>query len=369
MRIAMMIASLRKGGAERVMANLADFFVGHGHEVILVTQYEKENEYLVNPKVNRILCELTKEELTDNRIVNFCRRFLKLRGIWKSQKPDVILSFIGKNNIMTIMTSRLLNIPVAVSVRAEPGEEYPGTFMRLLARNLFRFADKVILQTKECFAFFPSGVQKKAVILRNPVSDQFFKERYEGEREKVIVAVGRVDENKNHEMLIRAFAGIAEEYPDYKVVVYGEGESRGKLLELVKEYKLTERILLPGSIDNVSEAIYKTRVFVLTSNSEGVPNTLIEAMAMGLTVISTDCPCGGPGELIEDGKNGILTPVGDVRKLQEKLQKTLNDLQYSDGLGREAKKTSDIFRCDNVCREWEKELQALMCKNKHNAEK
>lgn len=359
MRIALMIASLTKGGAERVMVNLANCFIEQGHEVLLITQYEKENEYKTDSKVKRIICELTEEELTNNRIINFIKRFTKLRRIWCAYKPDVILSFIGKNNIMTIMTSRLLGIPVAVSVRAEPKEEYPGVLMRLLARNLFIFADKVILQTRQCFEFFPIRVQKKAVILHNPVSEAFFRERYEGERDKTIVSVGRVDANKNHEMLIRAFAGIADKFPDYKVIIYGEGELRKELIRLVKEIKLSDRVLLPGSIENVPDAIYKTRVFVLTSNSEGVPNTLIEAMMMGLTVISTDCPCGGPAELISGFKNGILTPVGDIEKLQENLQYVLNNLQESDAMGIAAKKTGDIFRQKKVCKEWEEMLLGI----------
>ena len=124
---------------------------------------------------------------------------------------------------------------------------------------------------------------------------------------------------------------------------------------------VSDRIFLPGSIDNVSEAIYKTRVFVLTSNSEGVPNTLIEAMMMGLTVIATDCPCGGPAELISNFKNGILTPVGDVEKLQENLQNALKNLHASDAMGVAAKETADIYKREKVCKEWEDTLRKL-CK-------
>ena len=123
MHIAMLIGALTKGGAERVMVNLADYFVSQGHQVTLVTQYQKENEYPLNEKVKRVISDITEEETTGNRIVNFKRRFCKLRGIWKTEKPDVILSFIGKNNMMAILTSRFLNMPVAVSVRAEPTEE------------------------------------------------------------------------------------------------------------------------------------------------------------------------------------------------------------------------------------------------------
>lgn len=361
--IAMLIGTLNKGGAERVMVNLADYFVGKGYEVTLVTQYRAESEYPLNPKVKRVFSEITREETSKNRVVNFKRRFCKLRSIWKAERPDVILSFIGKNNIMAILTSIGLCIPVAVSVRGEPGEEYYNRVMRMAARRLFALADGVILQTKQCFDFFPGKVQKKAVILKNPVSNMFFRERYEGEREKTIVSVGRVDENKNHEMLIRAFAGIAEQFPDYRVIIYGEGECRENLIRLTEELNLSERICLPGSIENVADAIYKTRVFVLTSNTEGSPNTLIEAMIMGLTVIATDCPCGGPADLICHGENGILIPVRATDKLQENLQMLLNDLQVADELGRNAKRTSDIYKEENVYGEWEEFLCSLTKKH------
>ncbi|MBD5546111.1 MAG: glycosyltransferase family 4 protein [Lachnospiraceae bacterium] len=359
--IAMLIGSLTKGGAERVLVNLADYFAGKGYLVTMVTQYQKEDEYPLNEKVKRVISDITKEETTGSRIINFVRRFRKLRNIWKSEKPDLILSFIGKNNMMAILTSRFLNIPVAVSVRAEPAMEYYNAWMRFMARHLFAKTAGVILQTRQCFAFFPKKVRDKAVILKNPVSSSFFRERYEGEREKTIVAVGRIDENKNHEMLIKAFTGIAEEFPEYKLIIYGEGDCREKLMKMAEELGYADRILLPGSIDHVSDAIYKTRVFVLPSNSEGVPNTLIEAMLMGLTVVSTNCPCGGPADLIEDGVNGILIPVGDVELLTEKLQYLINNLQIADVMGAKAMQTADIYQPEKVYGAWEKFLLSI-CK-------
>lgn len=361
--IAMLIGSLTKGGAERVLVNLADYFAKKGYLVTMVTQYQKENEYPLNEKVKRVISDITEEETTGSRLVNFKRRFMKLRNIWKSEKPDVILSFIGKNNMMAILTSRFLKIPVAVSVRAEPNEEYYNSWMRFMARHLFAEAAGVILQTRRCFEFFPEKVRKKAVILKNPVSSAFFRERYAGEREKTIVAVGRIDENKNHEMLIRAFEQMAGDFPDYKLIIYGEGECRKKLIKLAGDLKLSDRILLPGSIDNVAEAISKTRVFVLSSNTEGVPNTLIEAMLMGLTVVSTDCPCGGPADLIEHGVNGILTPVGNAQMMTENLRKVLNDLQMADELGIAAAKTADIYRPEKVYAAWEQFLLSICGKS------
>ena len=225
-------------------------------------------------------------------------------------------------------------------------------------------ASGVILQTKECLDFFPKGIRKKAVILKNPINPCFFKKRYLGEREKTIVTVGRVDENKNHQMLVKAFAGIAEEFPEYKLIIYGDGEKRKELLELANLLGLRERILLPGNIDNVADAIYKTRVFVLSSNKEGMPNALIEAMIMGLTVVSTDCPCGGPAELIDTGVNGLLVTVGDENELRENLQFLLKNLQTADLMGEKASITSEIYSPEKVLLEWENYLNLLIFSRK-----
>lgn len=369
MHIAILIGALVRGGTERVATNLADYFVNQGYRVTMVTQYEKENEYPLNPEVRRVISDITEEETTNNRLLNFKRRFCRMRNIWKKEKPDVILSFIGKNNMMAILTSRFLRIPVAVSVRADPYQEYYNSWMRFMARHLFARADGVILQTRQGFDFFSERVRKKAVILRNPVSAEFFRERYEGERDKTVVAVGRVDENKNHEMLIRAFAGIASEFPDYKLIIYGEGNCRQRLIRLVKELSLEKQIFLPGSIDHVSDVIYKASVFVLCSNTEGVPNTLVEAMIMGTAVISTDCPCGGPADLIDHQVNGILTPVGDVEMLQENLQNLLNNLQRIKDFGEKAKRTADMFLPEKVYGQWEDFIVSLRSNYKRQVKK
>lgn len=362
--IAMYISSLQKGGAERVIANLANYFCKQGYRVVLVTTRIAKEEYEVQESIVRRISEPSANQLAGGRISNFIVRFRTLRKIWKEENPDVVLSFIGKNNLMAILTSRFLKIPVAVSVRGEPSMEYYNRWMRFAARHLFKAADGVILQTRQCFQFFPKKVRDKAVILKNPVNQSFFRERYEGERRKELVTVGRIDANKNHEMLIRAFADLAEKYPDYKLIIYGDGELKEELEKLVAELGMEERIALPGSVSNVADAIYKTRVFILSSNTEGLPNTLIEAMILGLTVIATDCPCGGPADLIEHGVNGLLTPVQNVEKLKDNLQNVLNNLQNADEMGRNAAKTGDIYRPEKVYKEWENYLDSLIFKGK-----
>lgn len=358
--IAMFISSLSKGGSERVLVNLAEYFYSRGYEVTIVTQYRAENEYEISGGIRRLFSEITEEERGKGRISDFLKRFSRLRSIWKREKPDLILSFIGKNNMMAVMTSRFLHIPVVVSVRGEPAEEYYSPLLRAAANLLFRFADGIVLPVEKSADFFPKAVRKKAVCLKNSLNPAFIRKRYDGEREKQIVAVGRVDANKNHEMIIRAFAGLAERYPDYNLVIYGEGELRLPLLRMVEEMGWKDRIFLPGSISDVASAIHKASIFVLSSYSEGMPNTLIEAMALGIAPVSTDCPCGGPAELIEDGRNGYLIEPGNWKKLQDILQKLMDDPELAKKVGENASKIQEQLNPDLINQMWEDYFKKLM---------
>ena len=182
-KIALFISSLQKGGSERVMVNLAEFFYRNHYDVLLVTQYKREDEYEIMPEIKRVYSEPSQDQLQGNRLQNFMTRFRTLRRIWQEYKPDVILSFLGKNNLMAIATSRFLPVRTVVSVRGEPTMEYEGKLMQFLAKWLFRYADGVVLQTKMAMQFFPKRVRKKAVILPNPLNPLFVKNKYEGVRE------------------------------------------------------------------------------------------------------------------------------------------------------------------------------------------
>ena len=232
-RIALFISSLQKGGSERVIANLAVYFRERNYDVVLVTQYKKENEYSIPPEIRRVYSEPDESMLQGGRIRNFFVRFGALRDIWNAYKPDVILSFLGKNNLMAVATAAFLPSKTVVSVRGEPTMEYEGRWMQMIAKIVFRFADGVVLQTDRARAFFPKAVRKKSVILPNPLNPQFIDRETAKEREDLIVAAGRLDANKNHAMLIHAFAKIADEYPSVKLVIYGEGPLRTQLESLV----------------------------------------------------------------------------------------------------------------------------------------
>lgn len=356
------IGSLHKGGAERVFVNLADYFQDKGYRVTMVTQYQfsAEEEYVLPAGVKRILSDLTEEELTNSRIVNFCRRVRKLRRIWKREKPNLVLSCIGKNNFMTVVTTMLTQTRAVVSVVGEAKEEYPGRLMRTLANLLFPFADGVILQTERSRCFFNKRVQRRAVILPNSLNPDFIRPRYEGERERRIVSVGRLDANKNHEMMLRAFAALSARYPDYTLTIYGEGELRGYLTELAQRLGIAQKVFLPGVIPDVAGQLEKAALFLLTSYSEGVSNALIEALATGLPVISTDVPSGGTVELIEDGVNGLIIPAGDEKALVAAMDRLLGDPAFADRLGKEAAGIQERLAPARVNGLWQAYFEEIM---------
>lgn len=359
-KIIFYLSSLTKGGAQRVILNLTEALLEKDYEVIIVTTLEEENEYELPKGAKRILSDLTQDEITESRWKNLKHRYLKLRNIWQKEKPDIIVSFIGKNNIMAILTSLGLKIPVAVSVRGEPTEEYYNKVLRFLARYLFLFSSGIILQTKESQQFFPKKTLKKAVVLPNPLNPIFLEKQYDGEKEKKIILVGRVDSNKNQKLAVQAFAKIHEKFPEYYMEIWGEGEDRESLSSYVKELGLKDKIILPGATSRVKEKLETATLYVLPSNTEGMPNSLMEAMALGIPVISTNCPCGGPAELITDGFDGLLVPVGKVDPMAEAMEKVLFDKELQDTLGTNALCIRERLNPITVNQQWEDYLCSLI---------
>ncbi len=359
--IAFYLGSLAKGGAERVTVNLAEYFLGRGYRVYIITPNQREEEYDISPEITRVLCDITGDEIHKSRIHNLRARILKLRSIFRECAPDVIVSMIGKNNFMAIQAAKPLGIPVAVSVRSAPEREYKSRAMRILVNPMFRRAAGVILQTADARAFFKKSVQKRAVILPNSLKPDFVKPLYEGERRKRIVTVGRLDDNKNQILLVEAFCRIAGEFPEYELYLYGDGPSRAKWEERVNAGEYASRIHFEGNRNHIENLIDRDRVFVLPSIMEGMPNALMEAMALGLTPISTDCPCGGPRELLGENENGLLVhSSADPDELADALRSVLADPELADRLSCKAYERACEFRPDRVNAMWEKYLLSLM---------
>ncbi|MBR0090481.1 MAG: glycosyltransferase, partial [Lachnospiraceae bacterium] len=365
--IAFYVSSLTRGGTERTFINLAQHLYDQGYRVTFVTTYISPDEYpvphatwrevdkeeakrlggdaveVMRPDesaayitfkgvlpagergIHRVFSGLSPREQRKLRTVNFSKRTQLARKAFEELKPDLIISANAKNNVMAMLSSIGLDIPVIVCVVANPATEYASRQLYLSMVATFPRAAAVVLQLEAQASFFPPKVREKTIVIRNALDETFLKPPYEGEREKTIVSVGTLNHNKNHQMLVKAFARLLPKYPDWRLIIYGEGNERRHLTQLVGALGIRGTVELPGMKENIAEEIYRAGMFVLCSNEEGMPMTLLEAMAMGIPCISTDCPCGGPREIVKDGFNGLLTPVGDVARMETAMIRFLGN--------------------------------------------
>lgn len=351
MRLLMLITGMKSGGAERVMATLCNE-LSLKHQVRLCIMKSADSDYTISDRVEVVAGNIKSKSLI--------KSLLFTKKIAEEWKPDIVLSFMTKTNIIALLAKQIFrfNFPVIIAERANP---YNTKGLLKLARNyLYRYADGATFQTQQARDYYNKIINCMSIVVRNPLNSDFNIKPYNGLRKKKIVAVGRLSEEKNQELLIRAFSIIATKYPDFKVEIYGEGPLRKKLSQTIENLSLGGRVFLMGRKNNIENYIQDASIFVLTSNSEGMPNALLEAMALGIPSIATDCPIGGPSAIIQDGKNGILIPTNDERALQTALECLINDEKYADKLSRSAQLVSEIFNTQKVCAIWEKFLLKIV---------
>ena len=277
MKVMFYINAIHDGGAERVMINLADRFARFGHEVILVTSFVDKWEYEIPSGVKRL-------NLCDNIPKGFLKRNLLLyrllRKVVKGEAPDVLVSFMAEPNFRALLATRGLKTKNLISIRNDPNKEYPTKKFRFFARWLYKKADGIVFQTADAKAWFSKKIQNKSKIIYNQVNEKFYDTELLKERRDVI-ATGRLTSQKNHKMLLRAFSLIKDKVDD-NLVIYGEGNLRAELEALIIELGLSGRVLLPGATDNVSEKLSGAKLFVMSSDYEGLPNALAEAMSWNI---------------------------------------------------------------------------------------
>ena len=351
------INSIRHGGAERVMLQLSERFAAAGWRCVLVTSFTAEDEFPVPPGVERV--SLEGEQLRQNAVRRNLSRIRALRKLLCAYKPAALISFMAEPNFRAVLAARGLPVKTVISVRNDPDREYAGRVFGFVGKHILPLADGCVFQTHEAQRWFPEALREKSTVIMNQVSPAFFDGAPADER-RDIVAVGRLNRQKNHALLIRAFAALGE--TEDRLVIYGEGPLRGELETLVSALGLEGRVLLPGVSEDVARDIRAARLFVLSSDYEGMPNALLEAMALGLPCIATDCPCGGPAEVIENGVSGLLVPVGDENALTAAMQTLLENEEMRAALGQKARQTAERFRPEAVFRQWEDYVQEVIAR-------
>ena len=349
------INSIHEGGAQRVMLQLAGRFAAAGWRVLLATSFVDRWEYPVPPGVERL--SLEGEQLVQSALRRNLSRIRALRALIVKYRPAALISFMGEPNFRAVLAARGLPVKTIVSVRNDPEREYAGRVFRFVGKHILPHADGCVFQTEQARAWFPESLQKKSAVIMNQVSEAFYDRPAAAEREE-IAAVGRLSAQKDHALLIRAFSRLPD--TGERLLIYGEGELRPELEALIERLGLSGRVLLPGQCGDIPEALNGAKLFVLSSDYEGMPNALLEAMALGLPCIATDCPCGGPSSVIRNGENGLLVPVGDEGALSEAMATLLSDAELRRRLAQNAKQTAEGFRPDAVFRQWEDYVVSIL---------
>lgn len=306
-KIDIITRAMTSGGAERVIAQLANFFVEKNIKCRIITTEEYEVMYELDKRIKVI----PVGKKANSKVLDRIARYKVVRKTVLSERPDVVLTMPEDSGIYVILSLLGTGIPVYVSERNNPWVMPDVKITRFLRKIAYPFAKGVIFQTEMAKSFFSKFIQKKGVVIGNPVDATRIPVPYEGERKKVIVGAGRLEKQKNFSLLISAFAEFSKDVPGYELCIYGEGRLREQLEKEADILRIADKVLLPGRKNNLLELMNECSMFVLSSDYEGMPNVLIEAMCMGMPVISTDCPSGGPKELIQDHVNGLLIPVGD----------------------------------------------------------
>ena len=355
MKIAFHINSLGLGGAERVVTNLANSFAKDGFEVVIATEWTADEEYVLDDSVKRVHVGLKKSDEKKTRAVKFIKRVQYLHDFMKTEKPDVLIAFMHRSIYRALMAEINTKVPVIISVRNDPKKDFVAFTDKLQTFLLMGKAKGAVFQTKEAQSFFGQNLQKKSTIILNPLNDKYIGLPFPEKRTKRVVNVARIAAQKNHLLLIDAFEKVHEKHPEVVLEIYGpdgDDDMPVKVRERLEKGNLKDYIKLMGASSTLEKDIIDASVFAYSSDYEGMPNGVMEAMAMGLPVVCTDCPCGGPRTLIKNKENGLLVPVGDANALADGINFMLDNPDKADRMGQEAKKLCEIANSDVVYKKW-----------------
>lgn len=361
MRITFVIASLEAGGAERVLVTMANYWATRGWCVAVLTLGPQSSDfYPLDPKVIRIgLDMLAHSRNLMSGIFNNLNRIVRLRAAISSTRPDLVISFVDKINVITLIATRGLGIPVIVSERVDPSRHHIGSGWSWMRRLAYRWAAAVVVQSERIrnelcriIAGAPNiEVIPNAVTVPIEVSARQFKAIEDTRGGKIVVGVGRLVKQKGFDLLLEAFGRIAWRHQAWRLMIVGTGPEASQLQQEVQRLGLEQTVQVVGLLPNVTEVLCRSSLFVMSSRFEGFPNALLEAMACGLPVISFDCP-SGPAEIIRDGVDGILVPPEDVSALANAMDRLMRDETERVRLGAEARNVCIRFALDEIMKRW-----------------
>ncbi len=355
MKIIFVSQPLSTGGAERVVAALSNQFCDMGHDIkIIVVDNGDQNTYYTNESIDIIHIAKPK-----NPLIDLIYRSYHIRKILNDNNPDVVLPFTTQKNVSVLLSTLCSKHKVIVSERNNPYLDPRNKVLRALRKLLYWSSEGFVFQTEDAKAFFSKAVQIRSCVIANPINSNL-PSVFDGVRKKRIVMVNRLDPQKNIIMGINAFISINNSYPEYTLEIFGKGPLEQDLRDYINEKGVGDRVFLRGFCNDVTSQIRDAEIFLMTSDYEGMSNSLMEALALGLVCISTDHPTGGARSLINDHENGILFPVRDIEKCVVAIREVLDSEELRNRLSSNAIKIRQTHSIDVIATEWLDYIQKII---------
>lgn len=365
MRVCAFIPSLGPGGAERVMAGLCNHLAEMAYDVTLATLDAPGSAsfYPLDSRVRVIAMDALGPSSWWGRMARTAGRLAKIRRVARRAGSDVILSFMDTMNVTVLLATRGLGVPVIVSERIDPSAHLHriGRFKSALRRLTYPWAARVIVQTRRARAFFDGLPDSRVPILSNPVAipaAAAMPERAGRDQRFRIIGVGRLDRQKGFDLLIDAFARLAADFPDWDVIIFGEGSERPALSQRIAGHGLAGRIRLPGVSAAIEQEYARAHVLAFPSRYEGFPNAFAEAMAAGLPAVAFE-RVSGVEDLAIPGQTALLAPPGDVGAFADRLAALMADADCRRRLGEAARQRVEAFSPTIVYGAWRRLLDEV----------
>ncbi len=345
--IAIISPGLANGGAEKVASILTNYFSEKGYNVFFVAVYSEKREYLLN---NNIKYYFVKTDKT-NRLSKLFDRNKKIYDFLLKNHVDLCISFVLNETIL----SNIKGIKFVYSLRIDPKHADAKFIDKKIRDYLYSKSSGIVFQTLGAKEYFSKKIQSKSTIIKNPIRVESLP-FWNGINSKIFVCACRLVDQKNLPLAINAFVKIHKKHPDFSLHIYGEGYNgyteKEKLQELINENEANEYICLKGRSTNIYNDFANSYCFVSSSNYEGLSNSMLEALCIGVPCICTDCPPGGARAVIDDGKNGFLTPVMDVNSMYEKMLYVIENKDCLNEISKNAIELRNELNVDKICKEW-----------------
>ncbi len=385
---------MKGGGAEKVATLLLNEFNKNGYECELVLTNSDRNEIVDRGLDPEIGITVLREMIPQNGI--FKKLFLLLFRLFSSflckipecakkrvpaipaflsfksqyhnelyalekiisQKPDAkIISFLQPSIPLTLIATKKLSNKVVISERGNPNLLFKKRYGYNFIKKYYQRADAVVFQTNDAKAAYPENISKKGTVIFNPINDKLPKP-YFGEREKNVTTFCRISPEKNLKLLASAFALFTKEFNDYRLRIIGdalnsnEKETLDNLKKHISELDIADKTDFIPFTPEVHDLIIRDAMYINSSDYEGMSNAMLEAMAIGMPVICTDCPIGGANAVINNYENGILTEVGNAKEICEAMKKIASDKSFADKLSKNAARIRYELSLENTAKKW-----------------